>query len=126
MIIVLTVASILLRASLLKVNESILRKTNQPIVENIPLQADENSTVMEILQGNDHSAIRNLIINPQDDQLKKNLRFLNIEGTGMHNLEIRRRTNKVFIYNLLRVHQDIPKAMAWLKNNIEFIKIIKR
>ena len=120
-VLLLTGLSILVRASLLKWNETILQKNNQPIVENIPLQqVDDNSSVMEVLQGDDELAIRNLILNSKDDELMKNLRFLNLDSTGMHALEMRRRTNHVFINNLIKVQHDVPTALVWLKNNIEF------
>ena len=38
----------------------------------------------------------------------------------MHDLAMRRRTNKNFMKNLLDIQPDVPSAFVWLKNNIEF------
>ena len=75
---------------------------------------------MEVLQGDDQLAIKNLIINSEDNELKRNLRFLNTDGIGMHDLAMRRRTNKNFMNNLLEIQPDVPSAFVWLKNQIEF------
>ena len=54
-------------------------------------------------------------MNDKDNQLNKNLRFLN-----MQNVELRRGANKIFLNCLIGVYEDLPSALLWLKTNIDF------
>ena len=71
-----------------------------------------------ILRGNDKIATKNLIINSNDDQLKKNLRYINMEGPG--DPTVRRKINKGFLDCLEEVQLDRPSALVWLKKRICF------
>ena len=71
-----------------------------------------------ILRGNDKIATKNLIINSNDDQLKKNLSYINMEGPG--DPTVRRRINKGFLDCLEEVQLDRPSALVWLKKRICF------
>ena len=73
---------------------------------------------MMILRGNDKIATKNLIINSNDDQLKKNLSYINMEGPG--DPTVRRRINKGFLDCLEEVQLDRPSALVWLKKRICF------
>jgi len=118
-VILLTFGSIQIRAGLLKINEKKLKKNNG--VQNIPLlEINDKSNVMAILQGSKKSAIKNLIMNSSDDKIKKNMRFLNMDGAGFQDLAVRRKTNKNFFQCLFKVYPHRPTALVWLKNNIEF------
>ena len=75
---------------------------------------------MAILQGSKKAAIKNLIMNSADDKIKKNMRFLNMDGAGFQDLAVRRKTNKNFFQCLFKVYPHRPTALVWLKNNIEF------
>ena len=115
----LTIMSIVVRACLIKINEWKLLKTNK--TKNVPLVSlDDSTDVIKILHDNDKCAIKNLIANSNDDQLKKNLRFLNMEGTKFHNIKMRRDKNKFFFQCLLEIEGDKASALVWLKNNNDF------
>ena len=117
----LMAASLLVRTGLLKVYGSRLLTIENFKVVGIPLQQiDENSNVMDILQGNEKFLIRNLIINSENYQLKKNLRFLNLDGVGFKGLAARRRKNKFFMKCLSETYTHHPSTLLWLKNNNEF------
>ena len=59
-------------------------------------------------------------MNSADDKIKKNMRFLNMDGAGFQDLAVRRKTNKNFFQCLFKVYPHRPTALVWLKNNIEF------
>ena len=117
----LMVASISIRACLLKVNEPRLQTIKKSKANGILLQQiHENSNVMDILQGNEKFLIKNLIINSENYQLKRNLRFLNLDGVGFKGLAARRRKNKFFMKCLSEIYTHHPSTLLWLKNNNEF------
>ena len=117
----LMVASILVRAGLIKVNGGKLLTIKKSKVVAIPLQQiDEKINVMDILQGNEKFLVKNLIINSENHQLKKNLRFLNLDGVGFKGLAPRRRKNKFFMKCLSEIYTHHPSTLLWLKNNNEF------
>ena len=94
---------------------------NQPKTENVPLvPLDGKSNIMKILHGTNETAIKDLIINSKDNQLKTNLHFLNMEGTRSENVAIRRETNKKFMVCLMQIQIDKPSTLAWMKGNNEF------
>ena len=94
---------------------------NQPKTENVPLvPLDDKANVMKILHGTNETAIKNLIINSKDNQLKTNLHFLNMDGTRSENVAIRRETNKKFMVCLRQIQIDKPSTFVWLKRNNEF------
>ena len=96
-------------------------KKQQPKTEIVPLVPLEDKTnVMKILHGTNETAIKNLIINSKDNQLKTNLHFLNMDGTRSENVQIRRETNKKFIVCIMQIHIDKPSTLVWLKSNNEF------
>ena len=117
----MTLISILLRASLIKYMDWKHLEKNQPKTENVPLvPLDDKANVMKILHGTNETAIKNLIINSKDDQLKTNLHFLNMDGTRSENVAIRRETNKKFMVCLRQIQIDKPSTLVWLKSNNEF------
>ena len=94
---------------------------NQPKTENVPLvPLDDKANVMKTLHGTNETAIKNLIINSKDNQLKTNLHFLNMDGTRSENVAIRRETNKKFMVCLRQIQIDKPSTLVWLKRNNEF------
>ena len=117
----MTLISILLRASLIKYMDWKHVEKNQPKTENVPLvPLDDKANVMKILHGTNETAIKNLIINSKDDQLKTNLHFLNMDGTRSENVAIRRETNKKFMVCLRQIQIDEPSTLVWLKRNNKF------
>ena len=116
------ISSILVRACLIKFNEWRLRKNNQPRVENIPLEPyDDNTSVMTILQeSNDKEKVKNLITNANDNQLAENLFFINMDGNGVQNVELRRKGNKFFMECVKEMETDKASALVWLKRNVDF------
>ena len=108
--------TLIVRFCLLKFSKSRIRKSNAPI----PLEKkNEENHTMKILVRNDRRAIKNLIVNSNDDRLKKNLRFLNMDGSVNQDTEKRREMNKMFLRCLVEVQQDYPSALIWLKRNID-------
>ena len=117
----MTLISILLRASLIKYMDWKHLEKNQPKTENVPLvPLDDKANVMKTLHGTNETAIKNLIINSKDNQLKTNLHFLNMNGTRSENVAIRRETNKKFMVCLRQIQIDKPSTLVWLKSNNEF------
>ena len=84
----------------------------------LSLEVHDKSNTMMILRGNDKIATKNLIINSNDDQLKKNLSYINMEGPG--DPTVRRKINKGFLDCLEEVQLDRPSALVWLKKRICF------
>ena len=95
-------------------NRQILKTINQQKTINIPLE-DKDSNILKILLDNNEEAIRDLIVNSEDDQLNKNMQFL-----SMQSVPVRRNAFKRFFQCLLDVHLDQPTAQIWLKANIDF------
>ena len=115
-ILCLALSSVFVRFCLLKVVRRIFLKINQPRTENIPLQQeDKESNVIKILRGSDKVAIEDLIVNAEDDELNKNLRFLSLQ-----NVAVRRQANKNFMDSLVDIYQDRSTAILFLKNKIDF------
>ena len=86
----------------------------------LSLEVYDKSNTMMILRGNDKIATKNLIINSNDDQWKKNLSYINMEGSGAQDQTVRRVINKEFLNCLEEVQSDRPSALVWLKKRICF------
>ena len=77
------------------------------------------SNVMNILQGKNSHDIKDLIDNSDDDEIKKNLRFLNMDGSVREDEVNRRGTNKAFFNCLLEKQENYPSTLVWLKRKID-------
>ena len=110
----LIIAAISSRELNIRSNRKILQTINQQKTINIPLE-DKYSNILKILLSNNKEAIRDLIVNSEDDQLNKNMQFL-----SMQSVPVRRNAFKRFFQCLLDVHLDQPTAQIWLKANIDF------
>ena len=74
---------------------------------------------MKILRGKKSHEIKELITKSDNDGLKKNLTFLNMNGVGIQDVTMRRDVNKVFLNILLKVNQNHPSTLLWLKKQFE-------
>ena len=97
-------------------------KNNNTVAENIPLEERNSPTIMEILHGDDKIAIKKLISEEshENTQLKQNLRMINLDGSGLQDLDARRMVNKSFLDCLMEVQLTRPAVLIWLKKHIEF------
>ena len=74
---------------------------------------------MKTLRGKNSHEMRDLITNSNDNNLKKNLTFFNMEGVGPQDITMRRDINKAFLNTLLEVNQNHPSTLLWLKKQFE-------
>ena len=112
-IFILIISATSCRELIIRSNRKRLQRINQQKTY-IPLE-DKDSKIFKILLGTDKEAIRDLIVNAEDDQLNKNLQFI-----SMKSVEVRRNVFKLFFQCLLDVNPDEPTALIWLKANIDF------
>ena len=115
----LTLLSILLSFCLLWIFNRSLQTNRKKGVENIPLQQKSSPGILEIIVGNNTTAIKDLIIT-ENCQLRTLFCIINMKGSGTIDRNERRRINKTFIKCLVEVKGDFPSAMIWLKKQFWF------
>ena len=115
-IISLMLSSVLMSVCLRKASKRSLKKTTQRSAQNIELQRRNHPDTMNILHGDDKSAIRRLI-KEENSLLKTMLLIINMKGSGTNDRAERRKVNKTFLdySNVLKNLHDLPNHHKYIQ-----------
>ena len=95
--------SILLSFCLLWIFNKSLQIDAEEVAENIPLQQKDSPSILEILVGNNETAIKDLII-AENSQLKPLLCIINMKGSSTEDRTELRRINQTFLNCIVKIH----------------------